>query len=98
MNLLETHTGVIIFLNSVTDFLFFSASAADKTLEDKDSVDGGLSSSSSSSKAPPGGRKAVAGSVRRPSSATTAKSTGEETCKLGPTPALRRPKSAWFSL
>lgn len=58
--------------------LLCSASVADKTFEDKDSVDGGLSSSSSSSKAPPSGRKTVVSSVRRPSSATTAKSTGEQ--------------------
>lgn len=73
---------MITVLNSATDFLvyppFFSASAADKSFEDKDSVDGGLSSSSSSSKAPPSGRKTVVSSVRRPSSATTAKTTGEE--------------------
>eukprot|EP00066_Takifugu_rubripes_P021767 XP_011611033.1 PREDICTED: CLIP-associating protein 1 isoform X9 [Takifugu rubripes] len=50
----------------------------DKSFEDKDSVDGGLSSSSSSSKAPPGGRRTVVTSVRRPSSANTAKTTGKE--------------------
>ncbi|XP_056883038.1 CLIP-associating protein 1a [Takifugu flavidus] len=53
-------------------------SSSDKSFEDKDSVDGGLSSSSSSSKAPPGGRRTVVTSVRRPSSANTAKTTGKE--------------------
>eukprot|EP00066_Takifugu_rubripes_P021755 XP_011611021.1 PREDICTED: CLIP-associating protein 1 isoform X7 [Takifugu rubripes] len=52
--------------------------SSDKSFEDKDSVDGGLSSSSSSSKAPPGGRRTVVTSVRRPSSANTAKTTGKE--------------------
>uniref|UniRef100_A0A3Q3J8E1 TOG domain-containing protein n=1 Tax=Monopterus albus TaxID=43700 RepID=A0A3Q3J8E1_MONAL len=52
-------------------------SSCDKNFEDEDSVDGGRSSSSSSSKAPPSGRKTVMSSVRRPSSATTAKPTGE---------------------
>lgn len=50
---------------------------ADKNFEDEDSVDGGRSSSSSSSKAPPSGRRTVMSSVRRPSSATTAKASGE---------------------
>uniref|UniRef100_A0A672ZTS6 Cytoplasmic linker associated protein 1a n=1 Tax=Sphaeramia orbicularis TaxID=375764 RepID=A0A672ZTS6_9TELE len=48
-------------------------SSSDKNFEDEDSVDGGRSSSSSSSKAPPSGRRTVMTSVRRPSSATTAK-------------------------
>uniref|UniRef100_A0A672ZTQ1 Cytoplasmic linker associated protein 1a n=1 Tax=Sphaeramia orbicularis TaxID=375764 RepID=A0A672ZTQ1_9TELE len=50
-----------------------SSSGSDKNFEDEDSVDGGRSSSSSSSKAPPSGRRTVMTSVRRPSSATTAK-------------------------
>lgn len=79
--LLETHIVMIIFLNSANNSLVypvFSSSVADKSFEDKDSVDGGLSSSSSSSKAPPGGRRTVVTSVRRPSSANTAKTTGEK--------------------
>uniref|UniRef100_A0A3B4AV79 TOG domain-containing protein n=1 Tax=Periophthalmus magnuspinnatus TaxID=409849 RepID=A0A3B4AV79_9GOBI len=48
-------------------------SSSDKNFEDEDSVDGGRSSSSSSSKAPPSGRRTVMSSVRRPSSATSAK-------------------------
>nr|XP_020462242.1 CLIP-associating protein 1 isoform X5 [Monopterus albus] len=55
-----------------------SSCGSDKNFEDEDSVDGGRSSSSSSSKAPPSGRKTVMSSVRRPSSATTAKPTGKE--------------------
>ncbi|GLD67028.1 CLIP-associating protein 1-like protein [Lates japonicus] len=55
-----------------------SSSGSDKNFEDEDSVDGGRSSSSSSSKAPSSGRKTVISSVRRPSSATTAKATGKE--------------------
>uniref|UniRef100_A0A672ZVW3 Cytoplasmic linker associated protein 1a n=1 Tax=Sphaeramia orbicularis TaxID=375764 RepID=A0A672ZVW3_9TELE len=51
-------------------------SSSDKNFEDEDSVDGGRSSSSSSSKAPPSGRRTVMTSVRRPSSATTAKVPG----------------------
>ncbi|XP_067372740.1 CLIP-associating protein 1a isoform X46 [Channa argus] len=51
---------------------------AHKNFEDEDSVDGGRSTSSSSSKAPPSGRRAVMSSVRRPSSANTAKATGKE--------------------
>uniref|UniRef100_A0A3Q2EEI0 CLASP N-terminal domain-containing protein n=1 Tax=Cyprinodon variegatus TaxID=28743 RepID=A0A3Q2EEI0_CYPVA len=47
---------------------------------DEDSVDGGRSSSSSSSKAPPGGRRPAVSSVRRPSSGSSTKSTGEA-CK-----------------
>uniref|UniRef100_A0A672ZTC0 Cytoplasmic linker associated protein 1a n=1 Tax=Sphaeramia orbicularis TaxID=375764 RepID=A0A672ZTC0_9TELE len=53
-------------------------SSSDKNFEDEDSVDGGRSSSSSSSKAPPSGRRTVMTSVRRPSSATTAKVPGKE--------------------
>uniref|UniRef100_A0A667YNT4 Cytoplasmic linker associated protein 1a n=1 Tax=Myripristis murdjan TaxID=586833 RepID=A0A667YNT4_9TELE len=49
-----------------------------KNFEDEDSVDGGRSSSSSSSKATPSGRRTVISSVRRPSSANTAKATGKE--------------------
>uniref|UniRef100_A0A667Z9D7 Cytoplasmic linker associated protein 1a n=1 Tax=Myripristis murdjan TaxID=586833 RepID=A0A667Z9D7_9TELE len=52
-------------------------SSSDKNFEDEDSVDGGRSSSSSSSKATPSGRRTVISSVRRPSSANTAKATGE---------------------
>ncbi|XP_067372712.1 CLIP-associating protein 1a isoform X21 [Channa argus] len=55
-----------------------SSSGSDKNFEDEDSVDGGRSTSSSSSKAPPSGRRAVMSSVRRPSSANTAKATGKE--------------------
>ncbi|XP_029979997.1 CLIP-associating protein 1a isoform X28 [Sphaeramia orbicularis] len=55
-----------------------SSSGSDKNFEDEDSVDGGRSSSSSSSKAPPSGRRTVMTSVRRPSSATTAKVPGKE--------------------
>lgn len=79
--LLETHIVMIIFLNSANNSLVdpvFASSVADKSFEDKDSVDGGLSSSSSSSKAPHGGRRTVVTSVRRPSSANTAKTTGEK--------------------
>lgn len=72
--LLEAHIVTMGFLNSPS----FSSSLPDKNFEDKDSVDGGLSSSSSSSKVPPGGRKTVVSSVRRPSSANTAKPTGEK--------------------
>uniref|UniRef100_A0A667YT40 Cytoplasmic linker associated protein 1a n=1 Tax=Myripristis murdjan TaxID=586833 RepID=A0A667YT40_9TELE len=53
-------------------------SSSDKNFEDEDSVDGGRSSSSSSSKATPSGRRTVISSVRRPSSANTAKATGKE--------------------
>lgn len=60
------------------NILLLSASVvADKNFEDEDSVDGGRSSSSSTSKAPPSGRRTVVSSVRRPSSATTAKTPGE---------------------
>ncbi|XP_055086424.1 CLIP-associating protein 1a [Periophthalmus magnuspinnatus] len=55
-----------------------SSSGSDKNFEDEDSVDGGRSSSSSSSKAPPSGRRTVMSSVRRPSSATSAKVPGKE--------------------
>ncbi|KAM7407896.1 hypothetical protein PAMA_003587 [Pampus argenteus] len=55
-----------------------SSSGSDKNFEDEDSVDGGRSSSSSSSKAPPSGRRTVITSVRRPSSANTAKITSKE--------------------
>ncbi|KAK2839429.1 hypothetical protein Q5P01_013169 [Channa striata] len=55
-----------------------SSSGSDKNFEDEDSVDGGRSSSSSSSKAPPSGRRTVMTSVRRPSSANTAKASGKE--------------------
>uniref|UniRef100_A0A667YGP6 Cytoplasmic linker associated protein 1a n=1 Tax=Myripristis murdjan TaxID=586833 RepID=A0A667YGP6_9TELE len=55
-----------------------SSSGSDKNFEDEDSVDGGRSSSSSSSKATPSGRRTVISSVRRPSSANTAKATGKE--------------------
>ncbi|XP_040912631.1 CLIP-associating protein 1a isoform X8 [Toxotes jaculatrix] len=55
-----------------------SSSGSDKNFEDEDSVDGGRSSSSSSSKAPPSGRRTIMSSVRRPSSATIAKTTGKE--------------------
>ncbi|KAM7380914.1 hypothetical protein PAMP_004183 [Pampus punctatissimus] len=55
-----------------------SSSGSDKNFEDEDSVDGGRSSSSSSSKAPPSGRRTVITSVRRPSSANTAKVSGKE--------------------
>ncbi|XP_072300408.1 CLIP-associating protein 1a [Eucyclogobius newberryi] len=55
-----------------------SSSGSDKNFEDEDSVDGGRSSSSSSSKAPASGRRTVISSVRRPSSATTAKVPGKE--------------------
>lgn len=72
---------MIISLNPANNSLVdpvFPSSVADKSFEDKDSVDGGLSSSSSSSKAPPGGRRTVVTSVRRPSSANSAKTTGEK--------------------
>uniref|UniRef100_A0A3P9C4I1 Cytoplasmic linker associated protein 1a n=1 Tax=Maylandia zebra TaxID=106582 RepID=A0A3P9C4I1_9CICH len=59
---------------TLSHFFFFFF--ADKNFEDEDSVDGGRSSSSSS-KAPPSGRRTVVSSVRRPSSATTPKPTGE---------------------
>ncbi|XP_068185908.1 CLIP-associating protein 1a isoform X16 [Antennarius striatus] len=58
--------------------MMMSSSGSDKNFEDEDSVDGGRSSSSSSSKAPPGGRRTAVNSMRRPSSATSAKSTGKE--------------------
>lgn len=83
--LLETRRVMIISLNSANNSLaypVFPSSVADKSFEDKDSVDGGLSSSSSSSKAPPGGRRTVVTSVRRPSSANTAKTTGEKRTAL----------------
>uniref|UniRef100_A0A3Q2P8J0 Cytoplasmic linker associated protein 1a n=1 Tax=Fundulus heteroclitus TaxID=8078 RepID=A0A3Q2P8J0_FUNHE len=51
--------------------------SSDKNFEDEDSVDGGRSSSSSS-KVPPSGRRTPVSSVRRPSSASSAKSTGKE--------------------
>ncbi|KAM4731771.1 CLIP-associating protein 1a [Anableps anableps] len=54
------------------------SSGSDKNFEDEDSVDGGRSSSSSSSKAPASGRRTVMSSVRRPSSASSTKSTGKE--------------------
>ncbi|XP_035988472.1 CLIP-associating protein 1a isoform X19 [Fundulus heteroclitus] len=53
------------------------SSGSDKNFEDEDSVDGGRSSSSSS-KVPPSGRRTPVSSVRRPSSASSAKSTGKE--------------------
>ncbi|XP_028291040.1 CLIP-associating protein 1-like isoform X13 [Gouania willdenowi] len=51
----------------------------DKNLEDEESVDGGRSSSSSSSRAPPPiGRRTVLNSVRRPSSASSTRTSGKE--------------------
>uniref|UniRef100_A0A3Q0TGS0 Cytoplasmic linker associated protein 1a n=1 Tax=Amphilophus citrinellus TaxID=61819 RepID=A0A3Q0TGS0_AMPCI len=64
-------------LKQLQPFFISSSCFADKNFEDEDSVDGGRSSSSSSSKAPPSGRRTVVSSVRRPSSATAAKPTGE---------------------
>ncbi|XP_061142260.1 CLIP-associating protein 1a isoform X25 [Syngnathus typhle] len=51
------------------------SSGSDKNFEDEDSVDGGRSSSSSSSKTPSVRRTVM--TARRPSSATSAKATGE---------------------
>ncbi|XP_028291030.1 CLIP-associating protein 1-like isoform X4 [Gouania willdenowi] len=56
-----------------------SSSGSDKNLEDEESVDGGRSSSSSSSRAPPPiGRRTVLNSVRRPSSASSTRTSGKE--------------------
>ncbi|XP_072235268.1 CLIP-associating protein 1-like [Leuresthes tenuis] len=68
-----------VFGESHSSFLSSAESRdGDKNFEDEDSVDGGRSSSSSSSKAPTGGRRTVMSSVRRPSSASTAKASGKE--------------------